>query len=153
MPCDSVSIAVVQLSEQGSWLLEQMNARDELREPIMLAIAEEIRRALPESEGWTVTPTNTPPLMELVSALFRDAATVRMGGRRPDFRYARGYTSGEFRDRVAESVGAALDRVAVDLLAELTKAEMEQSGFLITSDQVRAEDGVRVIDWEYEVAT
>lgn len=149
MPCNSVAVAVVQLTEQGAWLLAQMRDRPELKEAIMLAIAEELRTRLPVEERWDVTPRDYAPIITLLSQQFNDVADVTFAGTRPQFSY-NSSTRDAFMVRVGEAVNGALSEVAAQLIAELTKADMEVAGFEITNDALNAA-GDRVIDWEYAV--
>lgn len=149
MPCDSVSVAVVQLTEQGAWLLAQMRERPELKDAILLAIAQELKTRLPQDERWDVTPRDYAPIISLFSRQWNNVAEVAFGAFRTQFEYSAGAAQA-FMARVSVAVGASLDAVAAQLIAELTKADMLSSGFEIIEDTVR-DDGARVIDWEYAV--
>jgi hypothetical protein len=149
MPCNSVSVAVVQLTEQGAWLLAQMKDRPELKDAILLAIATELRTLLPDDERWDVTPREYAPIITLLSEKFNNVADVSFVAVRPQFNYTAG-TAQAFMQRIGDAVGASVNAVAAQLLAEFTKADMLASGFEILEDTVN-EAGERVIDWEVAV--
>lgn len=142
MPCNSVSVASVQVSNLAELTIQQLTGEPgDLRQAL-----EQMFTGQLEIAGWQVERAGN-----------RSFTAKRDGGRVTIALYEkRAQAAGaswlrqEVVDALAQLTAETLQTLGATLLAELLKGDMLDQGIEITNDDTTAE-GVRVLDFRYEV--